>query len=113
MIADAGTDGSLECEQRRQAARRTFVTVLLAVVLMSCSASVQPTAPHDSLAPRLVSSGGVGTAVVNSITLERGRHIAECNPDGPCGVAFKVPPGATLDFIVCDSHAGIPQCSAR
>jgi hypothetical protein len=54
-----------------------------------------------------------------SITLQPGVYNAECDVIGTCGaegaddiggVPVNVPPGGTLNFIVCPSDAGIPQC---
>lgn len=54
-----------------------------------------------------------------SITLQPGVYNAECDVIGTCGaegaadiggVPVNVPPGGTLNFIVCPNDAQIPQC---
>lgn len=56
-----------------------------------------------------------------SITLQPGVYNAECDVIGVCGaagtsgggVAVNIPPGRTLNFIVCPSDATFPQCAQQ
>ena len=56
-----------------------------------------------------------------SITLQPGVYNAECDVIGTCGaqgtsgggVPVNVPPGGTLNFIVCPSDTQFPQCAQQ